>query len=125
MPLREARLKNSEFQIQTEQRAICAQHGAEFVATPNVAVSGFAVSTRGLIPVNGLRHPAAGETTGWFIWCGEQFSEAGEFFTPLCTSHIYEDLPEIAKLLGLPPGYRFLLTGEYLDVWYDELLLEV
>jgi hypothetical protein len=65
-----------------------------------------------------------GATSGWYIWCGEQFSEAPDFFSPLHTRHIYEDIPEIVSLLGLPPGFRFLLAGEYLDVWYDATLLE-
>jgi transposase len=40
-------------------------------------------------------------------------------------SHIYEDLLDASHLFGLPPGYRFLLAGDYLDVWYDEALLNV
>jgi hypothetical protein len=78
-----------------------------------------------MIPINGLRHPVVGETSGWYIWCGRIFSDAPDFFAPLHTFHLYEDYPEIAHLLGLPPGYRFLLAGDSLDVWFDASLLNV
>lgn len=118
-------MSNSELEIQIEQRGICNTYTAKFTPTPGEVKSGFATSTNGLLPINGLRHPVTGDTSGWFIWCGEEFSLATDFFAPLCTSHLYEEYPEIAKLLGLPHGYRFLLAGEYLDVWYDASLLEI
>jgi len=59
------------------------------------------------------------------IWCGKEFSDAAEFFAPLHASHVYEDYPHVAKFLGLPPGYRFLLAGDYVDVWFDESLFKV
>jgi len=43
----------------------------------------------------------------------------------MCASHVYANLPHARHLFGLPPGYRFLLAGEYLDVWFDEKLLDV
>lgn len=117
----------TEFQtkIETLQKAFCAERGTEFVRASPDLKSGFALSTRGQTPINGLRHPLEGGTTGWYIWCGEQFSDASDFFASLHTSHIYEDYPELIKLLGLPPGYRFLLAGDYLDVWYDAALLDI
>ena len=33
--------------------------------------------------------------------------------------------PEVLEFLGLPPGYRFLLAIDYVDVWYDPSLLNV
>jgi hypothetical protein len=108
-----------------EQKAICRKYQAEYVPSEGDAKSGFASSTKGMLPINGLRHPAQNGTSGWYIWCGETYSEAAEFFAPLHTYHIYEEYPEIGRLLGLPPGYRFLLAGDYLDVWYDESLLNV
>lgn len=86
-------------------------------------MTGFALSTRNQIPLNGLRNIPVGQMSGWYLWCGENFSEAPDFFSPLHTSHLYEDYPEIIDLLGLPPGYRFLLAPDYLDVWFDENLL--
>lgn len=75
--------------------------------------------------MNGLRHRPEKDTTGWYIWFGEQFSKATDFFAPVHTSHICEEYPEAAKLLGLPPGYRFLIADDYLDVWYDDALLNM
>jgi len=112
-------------QIEESQRALCKQYAAEYMAASGDSKTGFAVTTKGMLPINGLRHPSTEDTSGWYIWCGEQFSEASDFFSPLHTYHLYEDYPEIAKLLGLPPGYRFLLAGDYLDVWYDASLLNI
>jgi hypothetical protein len=77
---------------------------------------GFAEVTSGLAPIDGLRHIPAHGTSGWYLWCGESFSDAADFFEPQHAWHIYESLPGIAHLLGLPPGYRFLSVGDYLDV---------
>jgi hypothetical protein len=118
------RLQISDAKIQEEQEAVCKQYAALFTSALGEVNSGFALSTNGQLPVNGLRHPTTDDTTGWYIWCGEQLSDASDFFAPTCTSHVYEAQPAIAKLLGLPPGYRFLLAGEYRDVWFDESLLD-
>ncbi len=87
---------------------------------------GFASSTFGKAPVNGLRYPSVGDTTGWYIWCGEDFSIASDFFQALCIKHLVEKLPLTSKLLALPPGYRFLIPkiGQ-IDIWFDESLLIV
>jgi hypothetical protein len=37
---------------------------------------------------------------------------------------VKDKCPEALPFLGLPPGYRFLVAGEYVDVWYDSTLLE-
>jgi hypothetical protein len=88
--------KVTEFQTKIEalQRAFCAERQTEFVAAPPDLKSGFALSTKGQNPINGLRHPLEGDTTGWYLWCGEHFSDALDFFAPLHTSHIYEDYPK-------------------------------
>jgi hypothetical protein len=115
--------RESARQIEDAQRAFCLEQSAPYVATPGDTKTGFALSTKGQIPIHGLRHPLKGETSGWYIWCGQEFSDAADFFDPLHTRHLYEDYPELVKLLGLAPGYRFLLAGDHLDVWYDASLL--
>ena len=40
-------------------------------------------------------------------------------------SHLPEECPEALPFLALPPGWRFLVAGDYVDVWYDESLLNV
>jgi|SRR5215469_12296831 len=106
------------------QRALCVEHSVGYVPCLPESKLGFALSTTGKVPINGLRHPVENETNGWYIWCGEEFSDDSEFFAPLHASHVYEDYPEMATFLGLPPGYRFLLAPDYVDVWFDESLLK-
>jgi len=96
--------------IVASQKAFCVEHAAEYVASLRESKLGFALSTKGKIPINGLRHPAVGDTNGWYIWCGEDFSNDTKFFQPLQVSHVYEDYPEVAPFLGLPPGFRFLFA---------------
>jgi hypothetical protein len=112
-------------EIEEAQRVVCSRYDAAFVSTSPDDKIGFATATAGLQPVNGLRHPQTAGTSGWYIWCGESFSESPDFFKPLHASHIYESLPDTSHLFGLPPGFRFLLAGDYLDVWFDERLLAV
>jgi len=115
-------VNNAQTAIDRAQMEFCAQHGASFVPAEGGVKSGVASSTKGRVPMNGLRHPLEGGTTGWYIWFGEEFSSAPDFFEPVHTRHLYDEYPEMSKLLGLPPGYRFLLAGDYLDVWYDPSL---
>lgn len=77
----------------------------------------------GLIPLNGLRHPVAGDVCGWYIWAGEELSEADDFFVPLHVAHLTEWCPSAIPYLALAPGWRFLLAPGYEDVWFDESLL--
>lgn len=74
-------------------------------------------------PLNGLRHYPVGETNGWYIWSGGEVSPRSDFFEPVHTFHICEELPEIYKYLGLPPGWRFLVAGDHEDLWFDAQLL--
>jgi hypothetical protein len=85
---------------------------------------GFALATKGLLPINGLRHRAEGGTSGWYFWLGEESSSDPDFFSPLHAGHLKQQCPEIIKFLGLPPGYRFLIVEDYLDVWFDESLVK-
>ena len=76
-------------------------------------------------PVNGLRHPPESDTSGWHIWGGEELPDDPDFFSPLHVAHLSDWCPEVQKYLGLPPGWRFLIVGEYEDVWFDESLLNI
>jgi len=105
------------------QKEFCRNRGIEYVPSPSESNLGFALSTKGKTPINGLRHRPQGDTCGWYLWCGETFSRSPDFFSPLHVKHVYEDHSEIRKLLGLAPGYRFLLAGDYLDVWFDQSIL--
>jgi hypothetical protein len=80
-----------------------------------------------LVPINGLRHPSSTGTTGWYIWwAGEGGpSQDANYFEPVHVAHLVGWRPEVAKFLGLPPGWRFLTDGNYEDVWEDATLLNV
>jgi hypothetical protein len=99
--------------IEHAQRALCSRFGAAFVSTTLDDKMGFAGSTSGLNPINGLRHLKALGTSGWYIWCGEAFSESADFFEPQHAKRIYESLTECSPLiwastwLSLSVGRRF------------------
>lgn len=110
--------------IVREQKALCATHGANWCESPVTSKIGIARNVKeGLLPINGLRHPPQGDTTGWYIWGGDELSAEPDFFLPLHVGHLEEWCPLVLEFLGLPPGWRFLTDGDYKDVWFDEGLL--
>jgi hypothetical protein len=111
--------------LEKEQRAICEARGCECLPAALDSKVGFATETEGRVPLNGLRHPPQEDTNGWYVWCGEELSSKPDFFSPLHTRHLAEKCPEAVKFLGLPPGYRFLIADDYIDIWYDASLLAV
>lgn len=112
--------------LEDMQRAVCARFGAEFCRAPPNDKLGIATNVQqGLVPVNGLRHRPVGTSTGWYVWSGEQMSDEADDFKPLHVAHVGEWCPKIEKYLGLAPGWRFLIAGDYEDVWFDLTLLDV
>ena len=108
------------------QKALCKKYKAKFFSSPNNLKVGIATNVRdGIVPINGLRHPPEGETTGWYIYAGEELSDDPDFFKPLHVKHLDDWCPQIKKYLGLAPGWRFLIAGDYEDVWFDESLLTI
>lgn len=108
------------------QKEVCNSYSSEWIEAPNDLKVGISRNVKeGLRPINGLRHPPQGDTTGWYIWAGEELSNDLKFFAPLHVKHLNEWCPQVIKFLGLAPGWRFLIDGDYEDVWYDESLLEV
>ena len=109
-----------------EQKLICTRYGSPFCESPMFLKVGISKNVRdGIWPINGLRHPLEGDTTGWYIWAGEQFSTDPDFFVPLHVEHLKEWCPLVLKYLGLAPGWRFLVANGYEDVWQDITLLDV
>ena len=83
---------------ESEQRAVCARHGAPFEAAPDHLKVGIADNVRtGGSPIHGLRHRPEGDTTGWYIWAGEEPDEADDFFKPLHVSHLDDCFPGLRK----------------------------
>jgi hypothetical protein len=110
--------------ISAEQLKICEKYGASPLDAPSHLKAGVAANVSSdAVPVNGLRHPPEGDTSGWYLWAGEEFSSDPGFFRPVHIEHVGEMRPEVLKYLALPPGWRFLIAGDYEDVWFDESLL--
>lgn len=115
----------NEEEIRRAQKDLCARYGVAFVEAPAHWKVGIARNVRdGMLPINGLRHAAAGDTTGWYIWAGGELSDDPDFFAPLHVEHLAEWCPAALRFLGLPPGWRFLVADEHEDVWADASLLE-
>lgn len=109
-----------------DQEAMCERFQVEWVESPRKPKVGVARNVRsGLAPLNGLRHPPQADTTGWYLWAGEELPEDPEFFVSLHVEHLVEWCPAAIPYLGLPPGWRFLVAPGYEDVWFDESLLDV
>ncbi|MEY9198917.1 hypothetical protein [Sinorhizobium sp. CCBAU 05631] len=112
--------------VENAQKEICAKYGTAYYLSPPGMKVGIALNGwDGKTPINGLRHPPEGDTTGWYIWADEMLSADTDFFKPLHVRHLAGWYPEIQKYLALPPGWRFLISGNYEDVWYDGSLLSV
>ena len=111
--------------IEALQRETCKRFDAEFLPARGDQKLGVAEGVRaGKLPVHGLRHRPVGDTSGWYVWAGEELSDAADFFVPLHIEHLDEWCPQIRKYLGLAPGWRLLITDDYEDVWFDSKLLE-
>lgn len=110
---------------QKSQKKICKKYHTYFVESPGNMKVGIADNVKlGVLPINGLRHPIKGDTTGWYIWAGNEMSLSPKFFKPLHSDHLNNYCPEVIKYLGLPPGWRFQIAPDYEDVWEDESLLK-
>jgi hypothetical protein len=110
-----------------EQARICKKYGLPASPCDPALKVGIAQNVRdGALPINGLRHPPEGDTTGWYFWGGEDPPGEGEdFFLPLHAEHLPSWCPAIMRYLALPPGTRFLVADDYEDVWTDASLLDV
>jgi hypothetical protein len=109
-----------------QQKEVCARFDADFVEANLESVLGISKNfLSGILPLNGLRHPQEGQTCGWYLWSGEELSDAPDFFDVWHVHHVVDRRPDVAKYLGLAPGWRFLLAGDHEDVWFDAKLLDV
>lgn len=108
------------------QHELCRRYDADFFPTDPESKVGIAENVRnGLLPLNGMRHPEAEGISGWYLWAGQDLCQVDDFFKPMHAKHLSDWCPQIQKYLALPPGWRFLVAGDYEDVWFDESLLEI
>ena len=110
--------------VAERQREICRVWSAEFSPPRPGSRVGIAIQTLGRVPLNGLRVPEQGAVCGWYLWAGDSPTDAEDFYKPLCVEHLPDFCPLAVAFLGLPPGWRFLTDGEYIDVWYDAELVQ-
>ena len=113
-------------EIEREQIEVCRKNGVSYEPFDFGSKLGASDNLRsGLLPLNGLRHPPEGDTSGWYLWAGEELSTATDFFKPLHANHLINLCPDVMKYLALPPGWRFLVAGSHEDIWFDEKLLNL
>lgn len=118
-------INNQEINTEIDQNLLCQKYSAPFqLADLNHKIGISDEVLLGKVPIHGLRHPAEGETTGWYLWAGD-FRDDIDFFKPVHLHHLYELKPEIIKFFGLAAGWRFMYDENHEDVWYDENLLSV
>jgi len=123
--LKRSRLR-AVYSTADEQRELCRKYGVPWVEASADLKVGIAENVKtGLQPINGLRHPPSGDTTGWYIWAGSEPSSDPSFFVPLHVKHLTDWSPQVIKYLGLPPGWRFQTAPNHEDVWSDPSLLNV
>jgi hypothetical protein len=94
--------------ITPAQIQICERYGTLPLDAPSDLKAGVATNVRsGIIPVNGLRHRPEGDTTGWFIWAGEELSDDPNFFVPIHVEHLRmasraAQIPRVAPRMAVP-----------------------
>src|SRR5690242_4175345 len=102
---------------------MCERFGATFDPPMPRTTVGFALKTKGQVPIYGTRLLVVGDANGWYVWCGER-SDAPDFFQPLHTEHLVEHCPLALPFLALPPGWGFITDQSgYVDVWFDARFL--
>jgi hypothetical protein len=89
------------------QIEVCGRFGTKPFPTPIALKVGIASNVRaGVQPLNGLRCQPVGDTSGWYIWAGEDWSDDPEFFAPLHIRHLDEWCSAAIPYLLLPNTVR-------------------
>src|SRR5438067_8300825 len=91
---------------EAQQRAVCEEHGVDFVPPAVGSRVGIAIQTLGLQPLNGTRVEPEGGACGWYLWAGDGPSTSDDFYQPMCVEHLGDHCPAAIPFLGLPPGWR-------------------
>lgn len=97
---------------------VCLSAGVEPQPSAPTDKLGLSRSARTEAPIHGLRVRPTPGTSGWYVWAGEM-SEDESFFEPSHICHVPSVCPLALPFLSLPPGWRFLTDGVYVDVWFD------
>lgn len=80
--------------LQGIQAETAARFGVDPLPPDSELKVGIAGNVRaGVQPLNALRHSPEGDTSGWYIWAGEELSNDRDFFVALCWSYLDELTP--------------------------------
>ena len=71
-----------------QQRSICRDHGTDYLPPTPGSMVGIALQTLGQLPIHGVRLPPTATTCGWYIHAGDEWSDADDFYQPLCVEHL-------------------------------------
>ena len=105
------------------QRDLCQRVGVKPDAVLPDQVVG--VGPMQALPINGLRHAAAGRASGWYLWAGGEIDQSDpSFLRSVHAAHLGDVHPEVVPYLALPPGWRFQIAPGHEDVWFDASLVE-
>lgn len=119
-------MKNMNYaEIEKIQREQSLKFKTIYMPTSSRSKVGISLDAlEGKFPINGLRIPPSEDVSGWYIYSGTDApSKANGFYKPLHALHLPNRCPLVVRLLGLPPGWRFLLAPDYEDVWFDRDML--
>ncbi len=96
--------------IEELQEEVCKKYGADFLSSPNDFKVGIATNVRDeIVPINGFRHPPQGDTTGWYIYSGEELSDDPDFFNHCMLSILTIGALNLRSILGCHRGGGFSL----------------
>ena len=105
--------------LEDKQKEICVKYQAPFQECDLNLKVGIAASVKeGIRPIYGVRVKEESGTSGWYIWAGE-WSNDPDFFLPLHGTHINDWADIILPYLELPEGWKFIISEDYEDVWYE------
>jgi len=81
----------------SHEHTVCQRAGAVPLAPRPRSKLGLALSTTGMVPINGVRHMPTEETSGWYLWCGDELSGDPDVFAPVHVEHLAEYMPDVIE----------------------------
>ena len=108
--MKNVEIMDADYIIEVQKR-ICRSFVADYSPLPDDARVGVAMETVDLIPLYGVRLEPQGNMCGWWIHGGE-WSDAEDFYSPLCMMHIPRTCKFAVPFLALPVGWRFYTDGK-------------
>lgn len=102
-----------------DQHLICNRHKGEFKPPRPDKLTVISPGVLEGLPVEGVRYPSPDHMSGWWLTTG-QYDGNIQHLKNQHTYHVTAARPELAKYLALPEGFRFRVSPEGDDVWFDE-----